>query len=956
MTVLASIKEDTQIYAKGMIPMINLSYWTNIDTPFSCENLNLEGSFYKRGKHTRATLTMRDFSLSYADNYSAFNELFLAYHSEGNRHNLLGDAPWMNFNIEFSEPEKEIPSTIIDSLFLGGSLLLPDAFVLLQIDSLPTVVQSLSGINIPDGLLVKVKTDEHSYNAFVDAHTIYLKDADLTIKNLFITGTQDTQINWQVYTGKIMYQDIVDLTYVQTTWKASKGKGELMSIVKPSGYPQIYFAGSIKRNNDFYGLGIDSFSFWYADSWWFATPSYCVNNQEKNKFCIPPVKLRSEDGKRFIEINNLQEWWSVKAHNFPLKPILLIAQAYSGYELDATLNANVRFNQKTYEFDFNPLELRDIYLDSFALGTWQFTGSMKKNIISTMWKINGEKTASISGDISKTMTLNIYNLPLSIVQPFTTGIIDSLDGYLKTDNPLVLAWKGYPSLKGAILLRNGNLYVDFTGVSYKTVGTLNCFDDSVDITLVLNDGYGGLGTMKGYMLLNPIDNPPYNLTVTTNKLKAINTGPEHNSDYYGNVTIKGNVTLKGDATIFRILIREAEPIRPSEFYMPIYSGPYVDDESDFIIFIDRDKQLLEQTEQTDVGETEKEVEPSSQSDFALEFYSKLVMNDGLRVVIPFDPPVGDILEVVGEGSIQLHYTPTGEFTMMGEYKLTGGSYTFNFKNLLIRRFNISEGSIRWLGSPYDGVLDIHAIYTVRTPATNLLLYRPGGTDTSSAIRYVTAQVHMFMKGTLSKPELTFKIDVLEADNIPEIRTIVRLINADPLERDYQAFSLLATNQFAPPRQGGGGTVSGGALYHTVSEFISQQLTSLAQEMFGAQDLELHLGYQSGTGLEGTSSKEFQVAINKAFMNKRLIVDVTGNVLVGQDNNTRKGGPLTGSMQLEYLLTKDGRWRWRIYSQAYQDIGAERNKVRTGTGIRFIKHFDSWEDIIPLSQDTTKSSD
>ncbi len=955
LTVLVSSREATQVYAKGLIPEINLAYWTLMDTTLTLTNLNLEGSLYQKGEHTRATLSLSDFKLIYAQTSSHFNEFFLAYHGEGKRHTILGDAPWINFNVEVTEPEREIPSTIVDSLLLGGSLLLPEALLLVNVDTLPTVVQHLTGINLPDGMMLKLKTSKHSYSAFIDAHTIWFKEPDLTIKNLFVTGNQDTQIVWQVYTGEIIYQDMLDLTYFQTTWKASDGKGQLITTIKPSGYPQIYLAGSVKRNKDFYSLGIDSFSFWYGGSWWHATPSYCINNPVTSNFCVPPVLLRSQDGKRFIEITGEQAWWTIKAQNFPLRPILLIAQAYSGYEMDAVLNAKVRFNHETYEFDFAPLELKDFYLDSFALGTWQFTGSLKGNIISTTWKIDGEPTASISGDITKTMLINIHHLPLRVVQPFTVGIIDSLDGYLKTDKPLVFAWKGYPSLKGPILLREGNLHVDFTGVSYQTVGTLNCFDDSVDATLVLNDKHGGLGSLHGFILLNPIDNPPYNMTITTNKLKAINTGPEHNPDYYGNVTIKGNVTLQGNANIFRILIREAEPIRPSEFYMPIYSGPYVDDETDFIIFVDKDRQRevnIADTTATNLQESEEEKQPS-QSTFALEFYSKLMMNDGLRVVIPFDPPVGDILEVTGEGPIQLHYTPSGEFTMMGEYKLNGGSYTFNFKNLLIRRFNISEGSIKWLGSPYDGVLDIHAVYTVRTPATNLLLYRTGSTDTTSAgIRYVTAQVHMFMKGTLSKPELTFKIDVLEADNIPEIRTIVRLINADPLERDYQAFSLLATNQFAPPRQGGGGTVSGGALYHTVSEFVSQQLTSLAQEMLGAEDLELHLGYQSGSGLEGTTSKEFQVAVNKAFMNKRLIVDVTGNVLVGQDD-TRQGGPLTGSMQIEYLLTKDGRWRWRIYSQAYQDIGAERNKVRTGTGIRFIKHFDSWEDIIPLQSDTTK---
>ncbi|NPA34976.1 MAG: hypothetical protein GXO48_08630 [Chlorobi bacterium] len=951
-TILASSGRETRVYANGLVPRVDLAYWFLMDTLFLLTDLNFEGSLFQKEEHSHATATFSNFSLSYGRSTSTFSEFFLAYHGEGNKHSVLGDAPWMSLNAEFTEPEYEISPTLIDSLLLGGTLLLPESFLLVQVDSLPVVGQDLLGIDLPKGLLFKLRTDQRSYSAFLDVQTIKVKDADITIQDLFVTGNQDTQIVWQLYTGHITYQNILDLTYIQTKWKALKGMGKLISVVKPSGYPQVYFAGSVKRNKDFYGLGIDSFSFWYADSWWFATPSYCVNNPENSNFCVPPIKLKSEDGKRYIEINNQAQWWSVQAHNFPLRPILLVAQAYSGYELDATLNADVRFNQETYEFDFNPLELEDIYLDSFALGTWQFTGSMKKDIISTTWKINGEKTASVSGNVNKTMSLNIHHLPLSLVQPFTVGIIDSLDGYLKTENPLVFAWKGYPSLKGAILLRDGNLHVDFTGVSYKTVGTLNCFDDSVDLTLVLNDREDGLGTMKGFVLLNPIDNPPYNLNITTNKLKAINTGPEHNPDYYGNVTIKGKVTLQGDATIFRILIKEAEPIRPSEFYMPIYSGPYVDDESDFIVFVDRDEMLSEQGESDD---EEERIEKSSESDFALEFYSKLNMNDGLTVVIPFDPPVGDILEVVGEGPIQLHYTPTGEFTMMGEYVLTGGSYTFNFKNLLIRRFNISEGSIRWLGSPYDGVLDIHAIYTVRTPATNLLLYTVGTADSSLAIKYVTAQVHMFMKGTLSKPELTFKIDVLEADNIPEIRTIIRLINADPLERDYQAFSLLATNQFAPPRQGGGGTVSGGALYHTVSEFISQQLTSLAQEMLGAQDLQLHLGYQSGTGLEGTTAKEFQVAINKAFMNKRLIVDVTGNVLVGQDD-TRSGGPLSGSMQIEYLLTKDGRWRWRVYSQAYQDFGAERNKVRTGMGIRFIKHFDSWEEIIPLTQDTTESND
>ncbi len=85
-----------------------------------------------------------------------------------------------------------------------------------------------------------------------------------------------------------------------------------------------------------------------------------------------------------------------------------------------------------------------------------------------------------------------------------------------------------------------------------------------------------------------------------------------------------------------------------------------------------------------------------------------------------------------------------------------------------------------------------------------------------------------------------------------------------------------------------------------------------------------------------------------------MVDVSGNVLVGQ-RDQQQGGPLSGTMQIEYLLTPDGRWRWRVYSQTYQQLGAERNYYRTGMGIRYIRHFGTWRDLLPPLPGNEQSS-
>ena len=87
----------------------------------------------------------------------------------------------------------------------------------------------------------------------------------------------------------------------------------------------------------------------------------------------------------------------------------------------------------------------------------------------------------------------------------------------------------------------------------------------------------------------------------------------------------------------------------------------------------------------------------------------------------FDPTVGDILKTTGNGDIKITFDKDGNLNMFGEYQIAKGDYLFTLSNLVNKKFVLTPGgTISWSGSPYEAMLNINAVYNLKTTITELL--------------------------------------------------------------------------------------------------------------------------------------------------------------------------------------------------------------------------------------------
>ena len=83
-------------------------------------------------------------------------------------------------------------------------------------------------------------------------------------------------------------------------------------------------------------------------------------------------------------------------------------------------------------------------------------------------------------------------------------------------------------------------------------------------------------------------------------------------------------------------------------------------------------------------------------------------------------------------------------------------------------------------------------------------------------------------------------------------------------------------------------------------------------------------------------RELKLAISKKLLNDRVIIDIGGNLYLAEEEQNN----LAGDFSIEYLITKDGRVRVRLFNQSVNsDIIQEKNKYKTGVSLSNKREYD-----------------
>ncbi len=595
-----------------------------------------------------------------------------------------------------------------------------------------------------------------------------------------------------------------------------------------------------------------------------------------------------------------------------------------------------------------PLFTSDLRIDSLGFNHEVLGNLLLKAQVANKYQIitvNGilqdgpTQRIALSGFISTSKESSGYNLklemeetPLYLFQPFMDGLVSDLKGTgkgrLDISGPL-----NKPELKGKLYLEEAGMRVDYLNTAYHFNTTVTITSNRIDVgRFKIYDEYNNSGYLSGYVTHDFFSDFVLNIELSSLKnFLCLNTGLEHNPDYYGTAYMTGYARFNGPLDNMKIDVK-GKTERGSAFFIPLenYGGS---SELAFIRFVDFD----------DYG---AELPYQDLSGIQLNFDLEITPSAEIQLI--FDSKLGDIIRARGYSHMLMSINSNGDFKMYGEYEIEEGDYLFTAVNLFNKKFEmVRGGKIVWNGDPMKATLNLEAVYHTKASIANLVLGVVREEDMAPYRQLTEVEAIMKLRGALTSPDIRFGFRLPNMAsmssagvNISTLRTIIRRIETDQEEMTRQVFSLLVANTFIPPAVNqqyahAGSSVQSGFVSSSVGDLFSNQVSNWLGQI--NSDWNFGVNY-----LVGQQQSDFLINASRRFFDDRLQIEGTFATNANFYNYT----------SAMYTITPDGRLRVRAFNrtgmlQSSDQLGSTTNAINRnintqGVGLYYSIEFDKLE--------------
>jgi hypothetical protein len=556
-------------------------------------------------------------------------------------------------------------------------------------------------------------------------------------------------------------------------------------------------------------------------------------------------------------------------------------------------------------------------------------------------KVSGRYMPGADRDQNFNLVIRGDNLPVALATPYVKKVISDLKGTARAD--LTLKGKSSaPELEGYVDLNGVSLMFDYLNVRFGVNDRVLVRKDGFYMKdLTVTDERGKEGKINGWVKHDGFRDVRFDANISVSNFLALNTTSALNPLYYGRALGSGVVRFSGVPSQMHLEVAMRTD-RGSRFFIPLFGVSTVR-ESSFITFVSPPG-----------AEEEEVIEPDFQIDFSnLTMDLDVQVTPDAEVQLIFDPTMGDIIRGSGLGDIRLAVDRTGEFKMFGEFTITKGDYLFTLQNIINKRFSVKPGgTVNWSGSPYNAQVNLQAVYALRATLAELMY-----PDTSAIYqRRMQVECVLNMTNNLLNPDITFDIDLPNADQSAKTDVINRIGVGNDQEMNRQVFGLLVLNRFLPREDQNIGSETGGFFTANSAEMLSNQLSNWLSRI--SNDFDVGLNYRPGSDIAGD---EVEVALSTQLFNSRIIVD--GNVGVANNRAAGAGAQsssnIVGDVNIEYKITQDGRFRVRAFNRS-NDVGANalvsNNAPFTqGVGISFRRDFNTFSGLFKKNRKTQENA-
>ena len=479
---------------------------------------------------------------------------------------------------------------------------------------------------------------------------------------------------------------------------------------------------------------------------------------------------------------------------------------------------------------------------------------------------------------------------------------------------------------------NMGLTVPYTGGRYYMSDSVILEEKAVRIPpLTLHDEDGNPLTLQADVHHDGMfDDLTYHVDIHADKAIVLNLPETPDQLYSGKIYATGDVVIDGDQKGCKI-DAVARTEAGSTVAIMTHSASSASS-SDFIQFVSHE------TVKKDVVPVIKHTE----SPFVLNLNLSIDATPDILARVVIDPRTGDQLRGRGEGDMRLSYNSIDGCTMFGGYTLQQGTFHFTLQNVIRRDFEIAAGStVTWQGDPIAPILDARAIYHLTASLRDLF-----GSDASQLYTNRTSvpvNCVLNLSGVLTNPIIRFGIELPSSDEsvASQVRSVIN--TEDMITR--QVLYLLVFNRFYTPEYLQDNKMVG---VNETFSILSSTVTGQINNWLGKITNAFTLGFNirtDGTGADASQEYEAQFEIQPI---KGLLIN--GNF--GYRYNDIYNQPIFGNLDVEYMLTRDGKLRAKAYTHTVDKYSLRQANTVQGLGLVF-KHDFNWptsqkKDTVPQS--------
>ena len=676
------------------------------------------------------------------------------------------------------------------------------------------------------------------------------------------------------------------------------------------------------------------------------------NINPDNLVTIIGNEIKSKD----LIINNLEQFIALDGLISPdsLQPLKFRAKNFKLETLSPLISMNIKglvngevdlkniYNNVNAESN---LQIEGLMIDDFLIGNIAGNGvfdneKQRLNLDYSLERLNN-KVLAVKGvydpknpENSLDLLATLNQTDLQILQPFVKGIFSKMGG--TADGNLSISGKpSHPIVEGVIDIKRGTLFFDYLKSVLNFEDKITFEHDEIRAkSLRLTDDEGNKGTLKGGVFYDGDKSFNVQLTAELNRFKILNTTRRDNDMYYGIGYGTGILKLGGsfdNLTIYTDLKTD----RGTRLYIPLDKAQDAGSQEDIEFvsaIIKRDS-------------TNKKQLVSNVNSSGIKMDLNFELTPEAYGEVQFDKQSGDIMRANGSGKLNFKVDTRGGFDMTGDYNIERGDYTFTFKNILNKKFNITRGSkISWTGNPYEAVVDIKAVYSQN------LSYLGSVIDTTNRgnqfrndaqfTRRYPVDVTINLKDRLLQPTVTFDLKMRDYPQNSEfnqgVTSFENRIKTDEQELNRQVSNVILLNSMAPQ---GAGALANYNVLSTITELFSNQISNVFSQIDPNLNVDLTT---TGTALNQDLINNLQVRLSYNFNDRFRLTRSGGFTTVTNQTNAQS---LIGDWALEWFVTRDGSLRFKTYNRNLQTTlnGATLNNNQTftagGASLLYTKSFN-----------------